>query len=635
MDRYDRAMLKLDALAQGRYESPTTYGKRVWKLFLQVDEDEESWVVRKFINGIWDEEFWRILRAERNCNKTMGLGIAMKRLKALYELADETDYDPDSDSEDESEPSAEESDSNTGFEEADIPISYFIVRTIPHHILADPVAFSQFLESRNSIPSFDRSGPFSRNAIEALQAVHCQQSLVAREEDSLATVEPPATATDAIYTIAMGNSIGCPLESTMESDMHSQFKRTVIPENFQLPPPDLWLELPFQHDSTVDDASTLENEPTAESTISEDELTLPCLWAELPFGDEFTAVDAGIAANKPLALNAQSGACEVAPRAPDCELGVSSIVDKQVKRYQNATGEKEVEKWKEKGWAWNEVDGRKGVAVRVAGGLDKEWVTVLTTPGDRERNARVDNRETREEPAHSDRPGDSDELAVAGAIHNPSVLPILTTSEWDPGPDKSQCTVPDMEESKARYASTPDEPQSVQWHGTEPDARDMNHIVVKTMSRKPAHPVAEFLWPPEDRINQAHHALIRSISTWNTCVRKHCLSSRRPSRRAAGIGTTSCGNGASISDNRRRFTQAAAKTRTRHSSQDTTAYALCIWKAGQALRGGINGKRIWDPGGGRAESLSTAGRRRARWAGWNVQERSELGELAGRQAFGF
>ena len=83
MDRYDRAMLKLDALAQGRYESPTTYGKRVWKVFLQVDENEESWVVRKFINGIRDEEFWRILRAERNRNKTMGLGIAMKRLKAL------------------------------------------------------------------------------------------------------------------------------------------------------------------------------------------------------------------------------------------------------------------------------------------------------------------------------------------------------------------------------------------------------------------------------------------------------------------------------------------------------------------------------------------------------------------------
>ena len=51
-------MLKLNALAWGRYESPTTYGKRVWKLFLQVDEEEESWVVRKLINGIRDEEFW-------------------------------------------------------------------------------------------------------------------------------------------------------------------------------------------------------------------------------------------------------------------------------------------------------------------------------------------------------------------------------------------------------------------------------------------------------------------------------------------------------------------------------------------------------------------------------------------------
>ena len=91
-------MLNLNALAQERYESPTTYGKRVWKLFLQVDEDKESWVVRKFINGIRDVEFWQILRAERNCNQAIGLGIAMKRLKALYKIAQESDYDPDSES---------------------------------------------------------------------------------------------------------------------------------------------------------------------------------------------------------------------------------------------------------------------------------------------------------------------------------------------------------------------------------------------------------------------------------------------------------------------------------------------------------------------------------------------------------
>ena len=50
----------------------------------------------------------------------------MKRLKALYELDDETHYDPDSDSQDESAQSAEQSDSNTRFEEADIPISYLL-----------------------------------------------------------------------------------------------------------------------------------------------------------------------------------------------------------------------------------------------------------------------------------------------------------------------------------------------------------------------------------------------------------------------------------------------------------------------------------------------------------------------------
>ena len=115
-----------------------------------------------------DEEFWQILRAEQNRNQAMGLGIAMKRLKALYKIAQETDYDPDSDNEDESELSAKESDSHTEFEETDLPISYFIVRTIPHHILAELVVFNQFLESKNSIPSFNCSGPFAWRAIEAL-----------------------------------------------------------------------------------------------------------------------------------------------------------------------------------------------------------------------------------------------------------------------------------------------------------------------------------------------------------------------------------------------------------------------------------------------------------------------------------
>ena len=162
-----------------------------------------------------------------------------------------------------------------------------------------------------------------------------------------------------------------------------------------------------------------------------------------------------------------------------------------------------------------------------------------------------------------------------------------TVSECDPGPRKSRYTTPAI-------------------------PRNPKGIVVRTIAREPVHPVAEFLWPPGDRIGQAHHALIRSISTRNASVRKHCLLSRSPTRQAAGIGITNRGNGGIISDNRRKFIQVATETGTGHSAPDTTANALYIWKAGQALRGGINGKQIWNPGGGRAESLFTAGRRRER-----------------------
>ena len=52
---------------------------------------------------------------------------------------------------------------------------------------------------------------------------------------------------------------------------------------------------------------------------------------------------------------------------------------------------------------------------------------------------------------------------------------------------------------------------------------------------------------------------------------------------------------------------------------------------------GLSGRRVWDPGGGREESLSMARRWRKvqKRAGWGVMEKDEQGELAGRQAFGF
>ena len=61
-------------------------------------------------------------------------------------------------------------------------------------------------------------------------------------------------------------------------------------------------------------------------------------------------------------------------------------------------------------------------------------------------------------------------------------------------------------------------------------------------------------------------------------------------------------------------------------------------KIGRSLDSGISRRQVWDPGGGRAESLFMVGRcgeKRENRAGWGVMEKDEQGELAGRQAFGF
>ena len=112
----------------------------MWKQFLKVDEDEESWVVRKFSDGVQDVELWQILRAERNRNKAMGLDVVMRRLKAHYKWANETDYDPDPDSEDE----YDESNSDSEFIKSGSNFKFIVVNTMPHHLLSNPVAFKQF-----------------------------------------------------------------------------------------------------------------------------------------------------------------------------------------------------------------------------------------------------------------------------------------------------------------------------------------------------------------------------------------------------------------------------------------------------------------------------------------------------------
>ena len=99
--RYNRAIDKLSCLMQKEWESPKAYGSRAMKLLGTVDDNDESWVVKKFIKGIDRKEFRWTIRAERDHNKEMRLAVAIDRLKILYEQADDTDYDSDSDSDSE------------------------------------------------------------------------------------------------------------------------------------------------------------------------------------------------------------------------------------------------------------------------------------------------------------------------------------------------------------------------------------------------------------------------------------------------------------------------------------------------------------------------------------------------------
>ena len=618
MDRYDRAMLKLDALTQGRYESPTTYGKRVWKLLLQVDEDEESWVVRKFIDGIRDEELWRILRAERNSNKAMGLGVVMRRLKALYKLRNESGYDPGPDSEEE----YDESDSDSEFAKSGSNLTFIVVNTMPHHLLSNPVAFNQFLKRKNFRPSFDWSGPFSRKSIQALHAAHGKQSSAAsQEKHNQVAEESPKVIAKSICMIT-ADSTSQQSERITDTEICSQSKETPIPRN-ELPPPDLWVELPFHRDLTADASS--------------------------------------VAAIEPMAVNAQSGLSSETLEAADCELDVLTFADEGMDWYQNTTGEKKVEKWREKDEVMNELAMQRDASMMVLGleieSFTQDLIGTLMKKAmeqranmvtlDQERsmassghvgqvaNIGGDNCGTTVELASTDRLRRSDE-STSNELGNPSIRPIRTASEWDPGPENLEEAIPAtgegkgplsiafgdlrfvnpeqqgvepnvrsptpvmattspelkethrgyqfrdvadvssrairnpvvqrirtaskwdlgpceseytslaLEDGNKLYKLTFGNPLAVERRRAEPETRDLTGIIAKPTPHGPMHPMAEFLWPPEDGVRQAcHTALTRSISMLNA---RYCLS-----------GMT-----------------------------------------GQVLRGGIDTRRIWDPGGDEA-----------------------------------
>ena len=253
---------------------------------------------------------------------------------------------------------------------------------------------------------------------------------------------------------------------------------------------------------------------------------------------------------------------------------------------------------------------------------------VLLECGERVRNAGNDNLTSADERESSGGPHNSEDLTI-DTIRSPSTIPFQTTSEWDPGPGTPIDAIPAIDKDKDSHLLTSSDIQVMV-----PVVQNPNGIVLRTTPRDPAHPVAEYLWPPEFGAQPAYHR--NPMVTVNTRLGQYCLSSWSWTKRAAGVGSACRGNGGN-SDNRRKITQVVAETRTGERAQNTSINALFPAMTGPDLRGRIGGRQIWDPGGGKAESLNLAERcmhRRENRAGRSTPE-NEKEELAGRQAFGF
>ena len=253
------------------------------------------------------------------------------------------------------------------------------------------------------------------------------------------------------------------------------------------------------------------------------------------------------AAAEPAAIRAGKSGNSLGGFGPEPEVWGTNIVNQNMKPYQNTTGGKDVGKWREKDKCRKTDDTEKDVSTMglgmksavqdlvdsgwkldirvVAGKPDGERTTALVISGELESRAE-EKHETTGTPEKSNRPH------CAGAIQNPSVLPIQTASEWDPGPGELDHATPDTN-----------------------GGRDL----VTTFSPEPIG-----LATAENEIQQANTLNGRHwFGFWK--YYGHCKRALR--------------------------------------------------EIGGGLIGGIGGKRIWDPGGEREESLFTArscGKRRGK-----------------------
>ena len=164
---------------------------------------------------------------------------------------------------------------------------------------------------------------------------------------------------------------------------------------------------------------------------------------------------------------------------PAQDVCTTMLVDVHTNSVQNSTGEGTLEKWREKGYGENEVEKDKDGSMMVLGmdvggfaqdlvgtsgkepveqmartmTFDQEWPMAFSGNTGPVTKVWGDSKGATEKLESSCQSHNRSDITF-DAIRNPSALPIPTSSEWDPGPDKSAYTVPAVEEYKADYLLT-------------------------------------------------------------------------------------------------------------------------------------------------------------------------------------
>ena len=324
-----RALEKMAALQQKKWETASEYGKRAAKLQTKLirrllDSEDECWLVTCFINGIYNAPRRRRVRSkfQKTGKDFVSLKKTIDDLRHWRRLPREYAYNSDSESDDDS-TSGDESDSDSD----DIPYrppAYVLVETISQEILGDAQVFEEFLEENNLIPRYLPSGPYSFESIEQLQ-MSGQQPIPPVETDpmdnitTMAQVQAPDQEEAPDRTEAMDQK-----EATDGTNTTSEMEAGIVGAN--------------TGNAVVTPSLQFDGQNAPDTADHLDDILLM-----KAFPEQICMIPEPLLEDR-----------RVSRTPVGCSSGQSDLLDKSVdvvpafRVYSNTTGENKMEKWREK-----------------------------------------------------------------------------------------------------------------------------------------------------------------------------------------------------------------------------------------------------------------------------------------------